>query len=90
MTNDTVISLMTTAMELALKIAAPILITGLVVGVLISIFQAITQIQEQTLAFVPKLLATAAVLVIAGPWLLNELLTYTEQLWASIPRLVGG
>lgn len=89
MTSDTVISLMTTAMELALKVAAPILIVGLVVGVVISIFQAITQIQEQTLSFVPKILATAAVLVIAGPWLLNELVAYTTELWRSIPSIVG-
>lgn len=89
MTSDTVISLMTTAMELAMKIAAPILIVGLVVGVVISIFQAITQIQEQTLSFVPKIIATAAVLVIAGPWLLNELVAYTEELWRSIPDLIG-
>lgn len=89
MTSDTVISLMTTAMELAMKIAAPVLIVGLVVGVVISIFQAITQIQEQTLSFVPKIIATAAVIVIAGPWLLNELVTYTEELWRSIPTLIG-
>lgn len=89
MTSDTVISLMTTAMELALKIAAPVLIVGLVVGVVISIFQAITQIQEQTLSFVPKILATAAVLMIAGPWLLNELVNYTQELWRSIPTLIG-
>lgn len=89
MTSDTVISLMTTAMELALKIAAPVLIVGLVVGVVISIFQAITQIQEQTLSFVPKIIASAAVLIIAGPWLLNELVTYTEELWRSIPDLIG-
>lgn len=89
MTSDTVLSLMTMAMELAVKISAPILITGLVVGMIISIFQAITQIQEQTLSFVPKLLATAAVLVIAGPWLLNELVTYTQELWSSIPTLIG-
>jgi flagellar biosynthetic protein FliQ len=88
-TSDTVISLMTTAMELALKIAAPVLIVGLVVGVVISIFQAITQIQEQTLSFVPKIIASAAVLIIAGPWLLNELVTYTEELWRSIPDLIG-
>jgi flagellar biosynthetic protein FliQ len=88
-TSDTVISLMTTAMELAMKIAAPILVVGLVVGVVISIFQAITQIQEQTLSFVPKIIATAAVLVIAGPWLLNELVGYTEELWRSIPDLIG-
>jgi flagellar biosynthetic protein FliQ len=89
MTSDTVLSLMISAMELALKIAAPILIVGLVVGVIISIFQAITQIQEQTLSFVPKLLATAVVLVVAGPWLLNELVVYTQELWRSIPTLIG-
>ncbi len=89
MTSDTVISVMTTAMELALKVCAPILIVGLVVGVIISIFQAITQIQEQTLTFVPKLLATAAVMVVAGPYLLNELVTYTQELWRSIPTLIG-
>lgn len=89
MTSDTVISVMTSAMELALKVCAPILIVGLVVGVIISIFQAITQIQEQTLTFVPKLLATAAVMVVAGPYLLNELVTYTQELWRAIPTLIG-
>lgn len=90
MTSDTIISLMTTAMELALKISAPVLVVGLVVGVVISIFQAITQIQEQTLSFVPKIIASAVVLIVAGPWLLNELVTYTEELWRSIPDLIGG
>lgn len=89
MNTDVVLDLTTTALEVTIRIAAPILIVGLVVGVIISIFQAITQIQEQTLAFVPKLLATAAVLVIAGPWLLNELLSYTRELWSSIPTLIG-
>lgn len=89
MTSDTVISLMTTAMELALKISAPVLVVGLVVGVVISVFQAITQIQEQTLTFVPKLVVMAVVLVITGPWLLNELVSYTEELWRSIPTLIG-
>ena len=89
MTSDTVISVMTTAMEVAMKVCAPILIVGLVVGVIISIFQAITQIQEQTLSFVPKLLATAAVMVVAGPYLLNQLVTYTQELWRSIPTLIG-
>jgi flagellar biosynthetic protein FliQ len=60
------------------------------VGVVISIFQAITQIQEQTLSFVPKIIASAVVLIVAGPWLLNELVTYTEELWRSIPDLIGG
>ncbi|MBJ7332209.1 MAG: flagellar biosynthesis protein FliQ [Solirubrobacteraceae bacterium] len=89
MNQDVVLDLTTSALELTIRIAAPILIVGLVVGVIISIFQAITQIQEQTLSFVPKLAATAAVLVIAGPWILNQLVAYTRDLWEQIPRFVG-
>jgi flagellar biosynthetic protein FliQ len=57
--------------------------------VLISIIQAVTSIQEQTLSFIPKVLAMAAVLVIGGPWMLNQLLSYTTDLWTSIPNMVG-
>lgn len=89
MNTDVVLDLTTSALELTLLVAAPLLLVGLVVGVIISIFQAITQIQEQTLAFVPKLLATAAVLVIGGPWMLNQLLAYTMELWGSIPTIIG-
>ena len=89
MTSDTVISLMSGSMELALKVALPLLLVGLAVGLVISVFQAITQIQEQTLTFIPKILATVAVLVIGGPWMLDQLLSYTEQLWLSIPDLIG-
>ena len=62
---------------------------GLVVGVLISIVQAVTQIQEQTLSFVPKLLAMAAVLVIGGPWMVDVITQYTRDLWTSIPQVVS-
>ena len=55
-----------------------------------SVFQAITQIQEQSLSFIPKIVATAVVIVVAGPWMLNQLLGYTEELYRSIPALVGG
>ena len=89
MDTDTVVSLATQAMSLALKISLPLLGVGLVVGVLISIIQAVTQIQEQTLSFIPKVLAMAAVLVVGGPWMLNQLLTYTAELWTSIPNMVG-
>lgn len=88
MSTDVVISLATQAMQLALKVALPLLLAGLVVGLLVSIFQAVTQIQEQTLAFIPKILAIAAVLVIAGPWMLGQVLSYTTQLYNSIPGLV--
>jgi flagellar biosynthetic protein FliQ len=60
------------------------------VGLIVSVFQAVTQIQEQTLAFIPKIIAIAAVLVILGPWMLGQILTYTSGLWESIPGLVGG
>ena len=89
MNQDVVVSLATDAMEMGLKVALPLLLAGLVVGLLISVFQAITQIQEMTLTFIPKILVTILVLIVAGPWMLGELLTYTEQLYAGIPELVG-
>ncbi|WP_445147940.1 flagellar biosynthesis protein FliQ [Baekduia sp. Peel2402] len=89
MDTDVVISLATQAMSLALKISIPLLGVGLVVGVLISIIQAVTSIQEQTLSFIPKVLAMAVVLVVGGPWMLNQLLSYTTELWSSIPNMVG-
>jgi flagellar biosynthetic protein FliQ len=88
-TQDVVVQLTTGAVELALKIGLPLLLVGLAVGLVISVFQAITQIQEQTLTFIPKILATVAVLVIGGPWMLDQLLLYTTELWASIPDLIG-
>ncbi len=89
MTRDTVVSLAVDAMMLALKIGMPILLAGLVVGLVISVFQAVTQIQEQTLTFIPKILATALVVVIAGPWMLDQLVAYAQDLYGAIPRLVG-
>ena len=89
MDQDVVVSLGTQAMSLALKISLPLLGVGLIVGVLISIIQAVTSIQEQTLAFIPKVVAMAVVLVVGGPWMLNQLLSYTAELWTSIPNMVG-
>ena len=89
MTQDVVVNLATTALTLAFKVALPMLGAGLAVGLLVSIFQAVTQIQEQTLAFIPKVVALAAVLLLLGPWMLNQLLTYTADLWGGIPHLVG-
>jgi flagellar biosynthesis protein FliQ len=89
MDQDLVINLVTAALQLALKIALPLLGVGLVIGLAVSVFQAVTQIQEQTLSFIPKVLAMAGVLVVGGPWMLNQILSYTENLWLSIPQLVG-
>jgi flagellar biosynthetic protein FliQ len=89
MDQDVVVNLATTALTVAFKVAMPMLGAGMCVGLLVSIFQAVTQIQEQTLAFIPKVLALAAILLVLGPWMLNQLLGYTSDLWAGIPNLVG-
>ncbi len=86
---DTVVQLATNAMQVALQVALPMLLAGLGVGLVVSIFQAVTQIQEQTLTFIPKILALAVVMVLLGPWMLNQILAYTTQLWLSIPNVAG-
>lgn len=90
MNQDTVMNLATQSLELAVKIGGPLLLVGLAVGLTVSVFQAITQIQEQSLSFIPKIIATAVVLMVAGPWMLNQLLAYTESLYRAIPTLVAG
>ena len=89
MDQDSVMNLSSQAMEIACKVALPILLVGLAVGLVIPIFQAVTQIQEMTLSFIPKILAMGAVLIIAGPWMLNQMLDYTAELWTSIPQWIG-
>ena len=89
MGQDTVISLATQAMTLAVKIAGPILLAGLVIGLLVSIFQAVTSIQEQSLSFIPKIVGVAVIIVLLGPWMLGQLVTYTQNLFLSIPQMVG-
>jgi len=89
MNQDVVVSLTMDAITVAMKIAVPMLMAGLVVGLIVSVFQAVTQIQEQTLAFIPKVVALVAVIAIFGPWMLGQLETYTTALWASIPQMVG-
>ena len=89
MNQDTVTHLSVQAMELTLKVSAPFLLAGLVVGLVVSIIQAATQIQEQTLSFIPKIIATGAVVAIGGPWMLDQIVSYTQNLVASIPSLVG-
>ena len=89
MNEDTVIQLVVGAVELALKVGLPLLLVGLAVGLVVSVFQAVTQIQEQTLTFIPKILATAAVIVIGGPWMLDQLILYTHDLYAAIPGMSG-
>jgi flagellar biosynthetic protein FliQ len=89
MNQDTVVSLATQAMTLALKLAGPILLCGLVIGLIVSIFQAVTSIQEQSLSFIPKIVGVAVIIVLLGPWMLGQLVTYTQNLYLSIPQMIG-
>jgi flagellar biosynthesis protein FliQ len=89
MTPETVMGIGQHALVVTLMIAAPLLLTALAVGLLIGVLQAATQINEMTLSFIPKLLALAAVLVIAGPWMLRTLIDYTRHLIESLPSLIG-
>lgn len=77
------------ALLLLLMVSAPVLGTALLVGLLVSLFQAVTQIQEATLAFVPKLVAAIAVFAIAGPWMLTMLVEYIRRTLESIPSAVA-
>jgi flagellar biosynthetic protein FliQ len=89
MNQDTVVNLATQAMTLGLEVAGPILIVGLIIGLAVSLFQAVTQIQEQSLSFIPKIIGLALVIVILGPWMLDRLVNYTTNLFMSIPSLVN-
>jgi flagellar biosynthesis protein FliQ len=89
MTPETVMTIGQRALEMTLLLAAPLLLVALVTGLIIGAFQAATQINEMTLSFIPKLLATAATLVIAGPWMLKLLVGYTRELFTSIPMLIN-
>ncbi|WP_199422578.1 flagellar biosynthesis protein FliQ [Actinotalea solisilvae] len=78
------------ALLLAGKLCAPVLITALVVGFAVSLLQSITQIQEVTLSFVPKALAVAVALLVAGHWMISETVTFTHEIFERIPSLLGG
>ena len=89
MSHALVVDLARNAIMLALLIAGPMLIVALLVGLTISVVQAVTQIQEQTLAFVPKLVGVSAVFLLALPWVIQLLVKYTTELFRSIPTMVS-
>lgn len=89
MTPETVMTVGRQTLEVIALLAGPLLISSLIVGLIIAMFQAATQINEMTLTFIPKLITVAAVLMIAGPWLLQVLVGFTVRLFQSIPQLVG-
>jgi flagellar biosynthetic protein FliQ len=84
-----VMNLAAQALWTATKLSAPILLVSLAIGTLISLVQAVTQVQEMTLTFVPKLAGIAVVLVVGGSWMLSTLSDFTRQLFDSIPGLLG-
>lgn len=89
MDENTVLQIGREALELIVLLSAPLLLSALLVGLVISIFQAATQIQEQTLSFIPKLMAIVLALIIMGPWMLQLWVSYTQELFFSIPELIG-
>ncbi|MGN6250499.1 MAG: flagellar biosynthesis protein FliQ [Marmoricola sp.] len=88
MTDTAIIHIALQTMLVALKLCAPILVTSLVIGFTISLFQSMTQIQEFTLAFVPKLVGVGLALLLSGNWMLHTLVSFTEELFAQIPSLL--
>jgi len=84
-TDQTIIDLGARTIWVALKVAAPALLATLVTGLLVSIFQAATQINEQTLTFIPKVLIMTVALVVFGPWILETMMTFTTNLFDQIP-----
>jgi flagellar biosynthetic protein FliQ len=89
MTPETVMTIGRHALEVTVMLAMPLLLVVLAVGLLVGIFQAATQINEMTLSFIPKLIGMALTLLIAGPWMLSQLMSYTRQLIESIPSLIS-
>jgi flagellar biosynthetic protein FliQ len=86
MSPDLVMDIAKDAIEITLYLSLPILGVGLIVGLLVSLFQAVTQIQEATLTFVPKIVATLLSLFFLLPWMMNKMMSYTEQIIVNIPR----
>lgn len=89
MTDTSILDLAAQTMLVAIKLSAPILLTSLVIGFAVSLFQSMTQIQEFTLSFVPKLIGVGVALLVSGNWMLHTLITFTQDLFARIPGLLG-
>ncbi|OOV88566.1 flagellar biosynthesis protein FliQ [Oceanospirillum linum] len=89
MTPSVVVDILREAMFLIMLIVAVMVVPSLLVGLVISVFQAATQINEQTLSFLPRLFATLLAIVIAGPWMVRSLVEFATRLYANIPFLIG-
>ncbi|MGG1292518.1 flagellar biosynthesis protein FliQ [Bacillus smithii] len=89
MNPEMVISLAEKGVYMILILSGPIMLIGLIIGLVVSIFQAMTQIQEQTLAFIPKIVAMLVGLVFFGPWMLTHMISYTSQILSNLTQFVG-
>lgn len=89
MTNEFVLSLAEKGIYTILLVAGPLLLLALAVGLLVSVFQATTQIQEQTLAFIPKIIAVLVGLVFFGPWMLSKMIAFTTDIYENLNQFVG-
>ena len=89
MTPEVAIDIVSDAIYIILTLVSLILLPGLVIGLIVSVFQAATQINEQTLSFLPKLLITLFVLIAAGPYMMQKIIDYSESLIRNIPILIG-
>lgn len=89
MTDSSILGIAMETMLVALKLSAPILATSLVIGFTVSLFQSMTQIQEFTLSFVPKLIGVGVALLVCGNWMLHTLITFTQDLFERIPGLLS-
>ena len=89
MTPEVAIDIVREAIFLILKLVTLILVPGLIVGLIVSVFQAATSINEQTMSFLPKLLVTLFVIVAAGPYMMQQIMEFSESLYRNIPMLIG-
>ncbi|WP_010286383.1 flagellar biosynthesis protein FliQ [Kurthia massiliensis] len=89
MSQELVISIAEKAITVVIMASGPLLLVALVVGLLVSIFQATTQIQEQTLSFVPKIIAVLVAIVFFGPWMLTKVMSYTKDIFENLTRYIG-
>lgn len=89
MTDTAVLDIAMKMLTLVAEVTAPILLASLAVGLLVSVFQSVTQIQEMTLTFVPKLIAVALVILVGGHWMLNQVVGFTNDLFGMIPHLLA-
>ena len=90
MSDQQIVDIGLKAMIIAAKLSAPMLLTALVVGFVVSLFQSVTQIQDSTVSFVPKVVAIAVALLLAGNWMVHEAISFTTTLYGQIPELLRG